>query len=1267
MKKNLRMLFLGLAAAAFTGGIAQEAKDLTSLLKNPTMESGIKAWSVAPSTRPMAIGNKRTGAGHYGFHGMSASVYEAWLGKKKKEGTGGDTGVPEEWYFPTIPSGYTMQRLSGLEPGTYVFGAYAGAACQGDSLETSLKDVKGVTLFANDNEVAVATNNPESKGLPRWAHTSKFNVAVTLTENDAKKGYLDVGLRIDSTNANFIIWDNATLYYFGNMSEADALDAMAAIDIKHSLYIADTLRIDTLVMNTDTLENFQTALNNARNATVTAANLWELNEDIYYNKGLVHKSVDDYKNLKKNIESVRPVVDQYIEWVEDDTYALLLQDLIDVADAAYEEHTMDRKELEDLRKELNYAAGDVKYDSILVVQEMLSEFITEVESDLITDMNPYGKYTAMHLRTLDELSAELSDTLDDYNANCELELEERWNPNNLYPYIARVLNAIEDVKNSEVSGEYTQMPIVFNADEDNYVEGTDKNYDTQKQIVAYVSPLYRFQGVISNFKITVKKANHGGNYFCLSELEFFDGNGVQIPLDTTNIKSNADHNKLNKDPDGQGLEALFDGDTKTYFHSAWQNSPNAAHYLEVTFPEGYSLKEFSFRMLSRDNSNGHDQRRTFPAEMELSTPTPKRDALVAQYTKMKDLNAYSVYQVDEVGFYTDDFSWVLNAVDSVGNVLKGHPSESDCAEMDVMLTKIYNDYNAADKFVSLPEEGKAYRLVSALPGFYNNQQLAKAITVNAADKTLWWETASVDSLEQEFVFEPVMVGGEQDEIQDADGVTPLLGYHLKNVKTGLYVSGSFTAEESDNSKRVKLVKEPETVYLKSLGLGQWNIYATAGTDDDGNIIRKGLNVYDGNGGGKGTEPGPSGNEKGIKGVTSHIGPWNEGINSGSAFYIREMSEIPLTALVENGKSTKHYHFAAANNIKLTADKDCAFDDLKLYSLLGDTLAIDTIMVVDNKTVHVVTPKDIVGFALGFNNADNVSEVTVNAYHYVSNLGDLQDAYEEAVAVAPAVGDSIGQCADITDYLEALEEAEAMLEEGASDDEMKVMIKRLEDAVKGLVYNLPDEKGEKYYYIVSAFEGFSKNNGYNIALSANTKGQLAWGPENDVDNKYYWQFERATKGELVVAGAPDSICAYFIKNVGTKEYVGGYKEGFETDANIPMASSKDEAIPYVVTILGNAIVALDNPILGGQKRLHAKGHSNGTGRQGTTTYWNSGIGSSSAWAIVEVEYDVTDIDFTEVETEKAVVKGTYDLFGRRIEAPAAPGIYIIDGKKRYIKK
>ena len=47
-------------------------------------------------------------------------------------------------------------------------------------------------------------------------------------------------------------------------------------------------------------------------------------------------------------------------------------------------------------------------------------------------------------------------------------------------------------------------------------------------------------------------------------------------------------------------------------------------------------------------------------------------------------------------------------------------------------------------------------------------------------------------------------------------------------------------------------------------------------------------------------------------------------------------------------------------------------------------------------------------------------------------------------------------------------------------------------------------------------------------------------------------------------------------------------------------------------------------------------------------------------------DIENIDVTD-EYVAPAVKGTFDLFGRRIDTPAATGIYIVDGKKKLIKK
>ena len=116
----------------------------------------------------------------------------------------------------------------------------------------------------------------------------------------------------------------------------------------------------------------------------------------------------------------------------------------------------------------------------------------------------------------------------------------------------------------------------------------------------------------------------------------------------------------------------------------------------------------------------------------------------------------------------------------------------------------------------------------------------------------------------------------------------------------------------------------------------------------------------------------------------------------------------------------------------------------------------------------------------------------------------------------------------------------------------------------------------------------------------------------------------------------------------------------------MVETKSATVPYTISALQGSIVAIASVNNEGF-RLHGAGHSEGAGRSGQIVYWGSGLGTASAWTIVEAQYDTTDLDFTEVEEEsKAVVKGTYDLFGRRVAAPTAPGLYIIDGKKKLVK-
>ena len=165
--------------------------------------------------------------------------------------------------------------------------------------------------------------------------------------------------------------------------------------------------------------------------------------------------------------------------------------------------------------------------------------------------------------------------------------------------------------------------IQFNASANGWIEGAEWYNQTEK-IAVYTSPLYRAQGAkVTKLRITVNRTAGNTKYFCLSELEFYDAGGNKIALSASNVASNADHNALNPTaPDGGGFAALFDGQTGTYFHSAWKNMPTSDHYLEVTLPNG-GYDAFSFKMLSRartiENGYVYDQSHTFPGVMVMST------------------------------------------------------------------------------------------------------------------------------------------------------------------------------------------------------------------------------------------------------------------------------------------------------------------------------------------------------------------------------------------------------------------------------------------------------------------------------------------------------------------------------------------------------------------------------------------------------------------------------------------------------------------------
>ncbi len=204
----------------------------------------------------------------------------------------------------------------------------------------------------------------------------------------------------------------------------------------------------------------------------------------------------------------------------------------------------------------------------------------------------------------------------------------------------------------------------FNAGANGWIEGAVWHNQTEK-IAIYTSPLYRAQGgKVTKLRITVNRTKGNTKYFCLSELELYDANGTKIALTASNITSNADHNALNPNaPDGGGLAALFDGQTSTYFHSAWQNMPVGDHYLEITLPNG-GYDAFSFKMLSRartieNNGIVYDQSHTFPAVMVMSTAVALTAEDNTEPDPQPELDNETLYHVTQPHHEHGATAWVV--------------------------------------------------------------------------------------------------------------------------------------------------------------------------------------------------------------------------------------------------------------------------------------------------------------------------------------------------------------------------------------------------------------------------------------------------------------------------------------------------------------------------------------------------------------------------------------------------------------------------------
>lgn len=1174
MKKNLRLLCLGLAAATFTAGFAQ-AENVTSKLRNADMEQGVKGWGIDGESNIFGK-NKKNGGG---YHGMKDGVLENWNG----------SGSP-------LGDNSISQTVRELPSGTYVFGAYIGASLQGTD-ESNKDAVTGVNLFANEANVPVATDNPDKGRQEKWGHAGKFNVAAKVTE-----GSLNVGIDIKATTANYVVWDNATLYYFGDMSEAEALNEMAKIDIAATRAIADTFIVNKHKMNVDTLALLNEGIT-AANALATADQLWQTNEDLYWAIGQATKSVSDYRSFNNAIVAAeKAAAGEWSSAIKNELAAL--NTAIVAAKATYETATAGRPELDVEKAALREATALVALDTCYDVLDGLDNYVAEIEPS-----DELGEYSEAMKSQLIELLGTARAAVDAAYAGEETAMRTRHIYDSLYVAIQHILDNPNSVD---------AFPFTITAPQEANANG---RYE-------YTSKTYHMPFPVTNLRFTFKDAfcpngsdkrgtdGAGDIFVALAEFYLYDGNGDPIDLSAENFSSNATETSEG------AIEYLCNNEINDgqFWHSAWSFNVNAEHYLEVSIPDGIELTSFSFGWIDRGNNQN------IPLVVEVSSISSADADLESAISSAKQMHPYTG---TEPGYYKEDVSGFYAALAAAEALVGAGASEEDIYNA---IGALETEQGKIDEMqVNLPVAGKKYRVVNADYRFFENQSIMKALTV--VNDTLWWQTASPDSLQQEFTFEAIPNG---------DG---LYLYKMLNVSTNRYVT---SGEEGDFHP---LLEAADTVELIAIGAGQFGLKAhSVGV----------FHACDHNSGslGAGWTGDIYGQAGGVFGDYSGVIPFGDAsINGGSAWFIREMAALPCAAKNIsdlNFQSEPIHLYEGINTLTLTADKASAFTGLTVYGLWGEEIS-STVNVAGNTATVMLDTASVETFSFVFANSEGVASVEVNAS--VSALSTLQDALDAAIALAPEVGNEVMQYseANLKGYNAAIKAAEALLASGGTDEQIEAAIAALKKAVAELTPNAPDP--DKTYFIVSALDAFEETHGVRMMMYSTNDGTPRWMYENVDNPNRLWKFE--VDQETV---GTDTVM-YYIKNVGLEQYFG--------DGTDALVADKDGAIPFAITQLQGTTVALDGNGENG-KRIHAEGHGGGSGKGGNIVFYTAGIGSASAWIIAESEAYLADIDFTQIEEDAdeyvaPAVKGIFDLFGRRIEAPAATGIYIVDGKKRVIKK
>ena len=496
--KKITLLAMSLMMTLFVK--AQE--DVTSLLLNAGFDEQTSAEQT-PVTSWEGEFQTQTAS----YPNFSGTFAEKWCGSYKT-GTGQTLTEDGKTYY--LLSDFSCSQTIDVENGVYVLGAYVIANNQDLS---RLNPVEGVLLCANEDVTSCASGN----GVPAW-----HQVSTVVTD-----GKLTVALRTQNTTANWVAWDGITLTrYTGETVE----EAKLAWVLDELVKISETTVAELLesTIQTSIAAALQASVDAVADVTTYAAGE-ELLATIKAQIEEANASKDAYAALFAAIEAAEFELDRgFTEGVEE------FEAIVAAVESLYNNPTASVEEVEATIAKLNEdiynfqmlnADGSTEFDVTHMItnptmrkgNEGWSGSVPGLEYEVmefydcnfdmyqeLTDL-PKGMYVvrvqAFYRTGGNDSGAAYQDGSE--NITAELYANESSVPLlSMYQHTASEMG----VTNDQVLNDYVNMRVAVNEAFNLTNPLTGNLYYTENEVTVLVQD--------GNLKIGLRNSNHGGASWC---------------------------------------------------------------------------------------------------------------------------------------------------------------------------------------------------------------------------------------------------------------------------------------------------------------------------------------------------------------------------------------------------------------------------------------------------------------------------------------------------------------------------------------------------------------------------------------------------------------------------------------------------------------------------------------------------------------------------------------------------------------------------------